>query len=77
MVLIQTTMVAVLLVVKTVASVAMKHHALTARVVYAPRVVVRMAFVDLGKIVMRAVHVPMEAVGKGTLEGTVALGNTV
>jgi hypothetical protein len=70
-------MVAVLLVVKTVASVAMKHHVLTARVVYAPRVVVRMAFVDLGKIVMRVVHVPTDAVRKGMLDGTAALGSTV
>jgi hypothetical protein len=70
-------MVVVRLVVKTVASVVMKHHVLTVRVVYAPRVVVRMAFVDLGKIVMRAVHVPTDAVRKGMLDGTAALESTV
>ena len=67
----------VLLVVKTVASVAMKHHALTARVVYAPRAVVRMAFVDLEKIVMRAVHVPTDAARKGMLDGMAALESIV
>jgi ribosomal protein S11 len=55
----------------------MKLRVLSARAVYALQVAVRMASVDLGKIVMRAVHVPMEAVGKGMLEGMVALGNTV
>ena len=73
MVLIQTITAGATTGVRTV----MKFPVLTARAANALQVAVRMASVDLGKIVMRAVHVPMEAVGKGMLEGMVALGNTV
>ena len=73
MVLIQTITVGATTGVRT----AIKLRVLNARAAYALQVAVRMASVDLGKIVMRAVHVPMEAVGKGMLEGMVALGNTV
>ena len=73
MVLIQTITVGATTGVRT----AMKLRVLSARAVYALQVAVRMASVDLGKIVMRAVHAPMEAVRKGMLEGMVALGNTV
>ena len=68
---------AVLLVVKTGASNAMKHHVLAARVVSVPRVAVRMAFVDSGKIVTRAAHVQTDAVRKDMLDGTVALEGTI
>ena len=68
---------AVLLVAKTGASNVMKRHVLTARVASVPRVVVRMAFVDLGKIVMRAAHVLTDAVRKDMLVGTVALEGTI
>ena len=73
MVLIQTITVGATTGVRT----AMKLRVLSARAVYALQVAVRMASVDLGKIVMRAVLVPIVAVGKGMLEGTVALGNTI
>tara|TARA_Y100000385_G_scaffold290700_1_gene364969 strand:+ start:1068 stop:1277 length:210 start_codon:yes stop_codon:yes gene_type:complete len=69
--------VAVLLVAKMGASNAMKRHVLTARAASVLRVVVRMAFVDLEKIVMRAVHVLTDAVRKDMLEGTVALEGTI